>query len=387
VALALFAWALFHKKPQKPTPPRLVPVTAAKAATTNLPISISALGAAQAWTSDTIFAQVSGKLLKVNFAEGSEIHAGQVIAQVDPAPYQAALDVAEGTLRRDEATLAGAQRDLTRFQNLLKEDSIARQQVEDQEATVAQDQGTVQLDKGNVAAARINLRWCDIVSPINGRAGVRLVDPGNLVSAGGGSMASAPNTAAATNNTSATSSGSSGIVVINEIEPIAVTFTVPEGDFQRLNAMSNGFSKPLAVQAYSQENGALLGTGELRIADNRVDPATGTVELKARFVNDSKKLWPGQFVDVKLATQTIPNATVIPTSAINRGPKGEFAFVIGADGKAQMRPIVTEGTEGDLTAVKSGVKPGETVVTDGQMILKAGSAVRIIRAAAGQADS
>ncbi len=386
IVLALIGWAIFHQKPQKAAPPPPIPVTAVRAASRDLPISVSALGAAQAWTSDTIFAQVSGKLLRVNFAEGSEVHAGQVLAEVDPAPYQAVLEQAEGTLHRDQATLAGAQRNLIRYQHLQQMDSIARQTVEDQEATVAQDQGTVQLDKGTVAAARVNLRWCHIVSPVTGRAGVRLVDPGNIVSASG-STASTPSTAAATSTTSPTSSTGSGIVVINQIQPIAVTFTVPEGDFQRIGALTNGFRKPLAVQAYSQEDNTLLGSGEVRIADNKVDPATGTVELKARFVNDSKTLWPGQFVDVKLATQTLANATIIPTNAINRGPKGTFVFIVGPGNKAVMRPIVVEGAEGQMTAVKSGVKPGDIVVTDGAMTLKANSVVRVVQTAPQQAGA
>jgi len=386
LALALIAWVVFHKKSPKPSAPPPIPVTAVKAGQRDLPISVTALGAAQAWTSDTIFAQVSGKLIRVNFDEGSEVHAGQLLAQVDPAPYQAVLDEAEGTLKRDEAILTGAQRDLTRYQHLQQVDSIARQTVEDQSATVAQDQGTVQLDKGTVAAARVNLNWCRIVSPVTGRAGVRLVDVGNLVSASG-STASTPATAAATSSASATGSTGSGIVVINQIQPIAVTFTVPEGDFERIQTLSDGFRKPLTVQAVSQEDGTTLGSGELRIADNKVDPATGTVELKARFENEAKHLWPGQFVEVKLATQTIPNATIIPTAAVNRGPKGTFVFVVAPNGKVAMRPIVIEGTEGAVTAVKSGVKPGDPVVTDGQMTLKAGSAVRIVKVAPGQAGS
>jgi multidrug efflux system membrane fusion protein len=386
LVIVLIVWAVFHKQPKKPAPPPAIPVTAVRAAAHDLPISVTALGAAQAWTSDTIFAQVSGKLLRVNFAEGSVVHAGQVLAEVDPAPYKAVLEEAEGTLRRDQATLVGAQRDLTRFQHLQQMDSIARQTVEDEAATVAQDQGTVQLDKGTVDAARVNLRWCTIVSPVTGRAGVRLVDPGNLVSASG-STASTPATAAATSSASATGSSGSGIVVINQIQPIAVTFTVPEGDFQRIQTLSDGFRKPLAVQAYSQEDARLLDSGQLSIADNKVDPATGTVELKARFANAGKTLWPGQFVDVKLATQTIANATLIPTNAVNRGPKGTYVFVIGPGNKAVMQPIVTEGTEGALTAVKSGVKPGDAVITDGQMTLKAGSPVRAIKAAPQQAGA
>ncbi len=380
VAVGLLLWVLLHKKTPKPAPPPPIPVTAAKAVARDLPIFVSALGAAQAWTSDTVFAQVNGKLLRVNFTEGSDVRAGQVLAEVDPAPYRAVLDQALGTLHRDQAILAGATRDLTRYQHLLQTNAIPRQTVEDEEATVAQDKGIVQVDQGTVASARINLNWCRIVAPVSGRAGVRLVDPGNIVSASG-SIASTPATASATSSASATGSGGSGIVVINQIEPIAVTFTVPEGQFEQLSALSNGFSKPLAVQALSQESGDLLDTGQLRIADNKVDPATGTVELKARFTNDRKRLWPGQFIDVKLAAQTLSHATVIPTAAINRGPKGSYVFVVGVDGKAVMHPIQIVGSEGAFTAVGKGVNPGDTVVTDGQMTLKPGSLVRIVQPA------
>lgn len=381
VAIALVLWTIFHKKPAKPAPPQAVPVTVVKATTRDVQTSITALGAAQAWTSDTVFSQVSGKLLRVAFTEGSEVKAGQLLAEVDPAPYAAALQEALGTLHRDQAVLAGAQRDLARYQHLQQMDSIARQTVEDEEATVAQDRGTVQYDEGNVAAARINLRWCRIVSPVGGRAGVRLVDPGNLVSASG-STASTPSTASATSNASATSSSGSGIVVINQIQPIAVTFTVPEGEFERIGALSDGFRKPLAVIAASQETGEKLDAGELRIADNKVDPATGTVELKARFANAGKRLWPGQFIDVELGTEKISGATVVPTGAVNRGPKGQYVFVVDASNHASIRPVTLGGVEGGFTAIKSGLHPGEIVVTDGQMTLKAGSLVRIVKPAA-----
>jgi len=385
VAVALLLWAVFHKRASRPGPPPPIPVTAVRAATRDLQVSISVLGAAQAWTSDTILAQVSGKLLRVNFTEGGAVRAGQLLAEVDPAPYRAALNQALGTLHRDQAALAGAERNLTRYQHLLQMNSIARQTVEDEIATVGQARGTVQIDEAAVAAARINLGWCRIVSPVTGRAGVRLVDPGNLVSAGG-STASTPSTAAATSSAAASGSGGSGIVVINQVQPIAVTFTVPEGQFERLSALSRGFSQPLAVEAHSQESGALLDTGEVRIADNKVDPATGTIELKARFLNRSSHLWPGQFVNVQLATESLRRATVIPTAAVNRGPNGSFVFVVGRDGKATIHPVTVEGGEGALSAVK-GIAAGDVVVTDGQMILKPGAPVRIVRPAAPQTAS
>jgi multidrug efflux system membrane fusion protein len=292
-------------------------------------------------------------------------------------------------LHRDAAQLAGARVDLARYQLLVRQDSIARQTMEDEQATVAQDEGTVEIDRGAVATARINLGYCRIVSPVSGRAGVWLVDPGNLVSASG-STASTASTAAATSSAPATSSnasgasGGSGIVVINQIVPIAVTFTVPEGQFEHLGQVSNGFRTPLAVQALSQESGEVLDSGTVQIADNTVDPATGTVELKARFANAARRLWPGQFVNVKLGEETLHHVTLIPATAVNRGPNGEFAFVIGRDGKVALRPLAILATQGTQVAVKGGVNPGEVVVTDGQMILKRGSPVRVVPPVANQ---
>lgn len=383
VALALVLWVIFGHPRPKEAPPKIVPVTAAVATAQDLPVSISTLGAAQAWISDQIFAQVSGKLIRVNFAEGSNVRAGQLLAQVDPAPYQAALLQAEGALRRDQAILAGAQVDLARYAQLNAKDSIARQTYEDEVATVKQDEGVVELDQGAVNAAKVNLGWTRITSPISGRAGVRLVDPGNLVSASG-SQSSVPSTVAATNASAASTAGAAGgsaIVTVNQSQPIAVTFTVPQGEFQQLVDLTSGFRNPLAVKAVSQETGAPLGDGELRIADNHVDPSTGTVQLKARFPNSDSKLWPGQFVNVELTLQTLKSAITVPSTAINRGPNGSYVFVVGADRKVSMRPAKVSWTQGNLSVVASGVSAGQTVVTDGQMTLKNGSLVRVVRPA------
>jgi multidrug efflux system membrane fusion protein len=378
VAVILVGWVALHGRSKKPAAPPSVPVTVAKATVQDVSVSITALGAAQAWTSVTVLAQVSGKLLSVDFTEGTDVRQGQVLAQIDPAPYQAVLTQAQGTLKRDQALLADARLDLARYQKLESENAIATQQVDTQAALVRQDEGTVLTDQGLVAAAEVNLRWCRIVSPIDGRVGVRLVDAGNLVSANG-SVSSTPSTAASTNSSSATSSGSTGIVVVNQIQPIAVTFTVPEGDFQHLLDVSNQFRTPLVTKALSQESGAILDTGELEIADNRVDPATGTVELKARFPNAQRKLWPGQFVNVQLMLQTMHQVTTIPVVAVNRGPNGSFVYVVQPDKRVAMRPVSLSWTQDTIAVVKTGVKPGDTVVTDGQMILKAGSLVRVAK--------
>jgi membrane fusion protein, multidrug efflux system len=218
---------------------------------------------------------------------------------------------------------------------------------------VKQEQGTVLADQGSVDAAQVNVRYCRITSPVDGRVGVRLIDPGNIVTTG----------------------TTTGIIIVNQIQPIAVTFTVPQGDFQRLVSASAGFSRPLTTQAASQETGADLGSGELVVADNHVDQTTGTVEMKARFPNPTKQLWPGQFVNVNLTLQTLSKATVVPAAAVNQGPKGAFAYLVGADNKVTAQPVSVLTTAGAVAVIQSGLVPGQTVVVDGQMSLKAGASV------------
>jgi multidrug efflux system membrane fusion protein len=354
ILVALVVWLLFfNHKPAKPTKPQSTPVTTAVAGTQDIDIAVTAIGAAQAWQGVTIRAQVTGRLIATPFREGADVRKGAILAQIDPGPYRAALLQAEGTLKRDQAVLQGARVDLARYKTLVAQDSIARQTYEDEAATVKADEGTVLIDEGAVAAAKVNLNYCTIRSPVDGRVGLRLVDPGNIVS----------------------TSDTTGILIVNQITPIAVTFTIPQGDFQRLAQISNGFTRPLATTALSQETNTVQGQGELSIADNHVDPTTGTVAMKARFPNGDRRLWPGEFLNVRLSTQTLKDATVIPASAVNQGPNGLFAYVVGPDHKAAVRPIALITTQDAVAVIKSGLKPGETVVTDGQMILKPGALV------------
>ncbi|MEO7169979.1 MAG: efflux RND transporter periplasmic adaptor subunit [Sphingomonas sp.] len=359
VVVILIAWAILHKKPAGPPKVHPVPVSVAVATVRDVPVSLTALGAAQAWKSALVRTQVNGKLLSASFVEGTDVQAGQLLAQIDPGPYQAALLQARGALERDKALLRDARLDLERYRTLKNQDSIALQQVSTQAALVQQDEGLVHIDEGAVAAAQINLRWCRILSPISGRTGVRLVDPGNLVS----------------------TSDTTGIVIVNQIEPIAVTFTVPQGDFQRLSDISDGFRKPLTTVALSQETNASLGSGELSIADNKVDPTTGTVQLKARFANAGRRLWPGQFVNVLLTLQTLEQKVTIPSGAVNHGPNGAFAYVV-VGGKAMARTIRVGSNQGGNAVIETGIKAGETVVIDGQMTLTPGLPVSIHRPAA-----
>jgi multidrug efflux system membrane fusion protein len=373
VAVALcvvFAWDLFQRKPVATPKPQPISVSVATVSVRDVPVSNTYLGAAQAWTSDIILSRVSGILLSVDFTEGSNVKAGQLLAQVDPAPYQAALTQAQGALERDKALLAGAHVDVARYDTLVQQNSIAKQTYEDQVALVKEDEGIVLLDEGVVATAQVNFDWCRITSPIDGRAGVRLVDRGNYVTTG-----------AATSTTSGMSgatTGPIGIVVVNQIEPIAVTFSVPQGDYQRLLEASAGFRKPLATEALSQDTGVSLGKGELSVSDNRVDPTTGTVKMKARFDNASDLLLPGQFVNVQLTLQILSQATTIPMAAVNQGPNGSSAYVVGADQTVSMRPIKVGQIAGATAVITAGLNPGETVVTDGQMSLTAGSTVKVV---------
>jgi len=363
VAIAgLCAWLAFgHRSRPITTPPQSVAVSAATVRRADVPLVIEAIGAAQAWQSEVIRPQVSGRLLRVAVREGTQVNVGDLVAQIDPAPFRAALMQAQGTLEHDEAQLALAQVDLKRYQLLLSQNSIASQQIDTQQALVKELQGTVLTDHGAVAAAQVNLGYCTIDSPVSGRVGIRLVDPGNLV--------------APTDTT--------GIITINQLEPIAVEFSVPEGDFQRLRQASDMFSRPLLTQAYSQDTGSLLGSGELRIVDNHVDPGTGTVELKARFPNTEGRLWPGQFLNVRLRLNVLHDALTIPNAAVNHGPDDVYVYLIGPDSHVSVRPVKVALVQDATAVIDSGLDVGDEVVTDGQMSLKPGSLVKVRSAVGG----
>jgi multidrug efflux system membrane fusion protein len=352
----LCAWLAFGHRPHPiAAPPQSVAVSAATVRRADMPLLIEAIGSAQAWQAETIHAQVSGRLLQVAVREGSQVNVGELVAQIDPAPFQAALMQAQGTLEHDQAQLELAQVDLKRYQVLLSQNSIASQQIDTQQALVKELQGTVLTDHGAVAAAQVNVGYCTIKSPVSGRVGIRLVDPGNLV--------------APTDTT--------GIITINQLEPIAVEFSVPEGDFQRLRQASDLFKQPLLTEAYSQDTGAPLGSGELSIVDNHVDPGTGTVELKARFPNTDGHLWPGQFVNVRLTLKVLHDALMIPNAAVNQGPENVFVYVIGRDSHVSVRPVKVALVQDATAVIDSGLEVGDQVVTDGQMSLKPGSLVKV----------
>ena len=327
-------------------------VNAAKTTTGDVPIYLSALGTVTPPATVTVRSQLAGQLLSVAFREGQEVSKGQLLAQVDPRPYQAALSQAQGALARDAAQLANARLDLNRFTTLLAQDSIAGQQVDTQRATVRQLEGTVEADKGAVNSARVNLGYTRITAPVAGRVGLRQVDPGNYV----------------------TNGDANGVVTITQVRPMDVVFTVPEDSVGQVMARVRTGAR-LTSTAFDRAGTEALEDGYLLTLDNQIDTTTGTVKAKARFSNAQGKLFPNQFVNLRLLVDTLHGAVLTPSSSVLRGQSGLFVYVVDPDRTVRMRTIKTGPAVGDVTAVTDGLQPGETVVTDGSDRLRDGAEV------------
>jgi multidrug efflux system membrane fusion protein len=301
----------------------------------------------------TVRAQIDGRLLEVAFREGQNVKAGDVLARIDPAPLQAALDQALARLAQNEATLANARLDLDRYERLAATNAGPRQQADQQRALVAQLQAQVRADQAAVDAARINLGYTTLTAPIDGRAGLRQADAGNIIRAG----------------------DATGLVTVAQIQPIAVLFTLPQRDLGvTRQAMAAG---RVPVEALDTDGRTVLGSGALEVIDNQVDQATGTIRLKAAFPNADLALWPGQFVTVRVRVAELTNAVVVPTPALRRGPSGLFVYRIEADGKARVRPVASTQQDEAIAVIESGLSAGETVVTAGFQRLTDGKAVTI----------
>ena len=332
--------------------PRATPVVTAVTRSGDLPVSITALGSVTALNTVTVRSRVDGQLLKVHFNEGQLVREGDPLAEIDPSPFEAQLTQAEGQLARDMAALQNARLDLERYRVLVDKEMIARQQYDTQAATVRQAEGAVKADQGQVDLIKVQISYTRITAPISGQVGLRLVDPGNMVKA----------------------NDPGGLVVIAQIVPIAVVFAIPEDSLQPvLRQYRTG--KPVPVDAYDREGKRKLASGTLAAVDNQIDPATGTVKLKASFPNRDGMLFPNQFVNARVLLDVLPNVVLAPAEAIQRGPQGAFVYVVRPDGIAQMRRLELGPSDGGLIAVKQGLKPGEAVVVDGAEKLQDGAKV------------
>jgi len=330
------------------------PVGVARIHRGDIRISLRALGAVTPLTTVTVNTQINGQLMSVGFKEGQLVHKGQFLAQIDPRPYQVALEQDEAQLARDDATLKQAQMDLTRYQTLSQQVSIPRQTYEDQVWIVKQDQGTVDYDKAQIKAQQLNLTYCHIEAPSDGRVGLRLVDPGNFVQ----------------------TSTSTGIVVLTLLKPTTVEFSVPEDSLPQIMARVRAGAK-LPVTAFDRANVIQLATGEFAAIDTQVNATTGTVMLRANFDNPDESLFPSQFVNVVMLLDTLKDVVTVPVAAVQRGAPGTYVYLVNEDNTVSVHVIKLGAQDGDLFAVDSGLSPGDRVVTDGADRLRDGAKVTI----------
>lgn len=356
VVIAGISWyAVAHRNARAGRPPQ-PPIAVAVAAiqTGDIDVKLNALGTVTSLATVTVTTQINGQLQRIGFQEGKIINKGAFLAQIDPRPYEAALSKDEGQLAHDTALLDGARVDLARYARLNQQNSIARQQYEDQLALVRQSEGTVAADKGLVAADRLNIAYCHIVAPVTGLAGIRQVDVGNVVQ---------------TSNTN-------GIVVITQLQPISVLFTIPEDQLPQVwDRFRQGTA--LVAQAYDRNGNKLLATGKLVATDSQINTSTGTVQLRASFDNPGLVLFPNQFVNIQLLVDVLRGAVVAPASAIQQGTPGSFVYVVQPDNTVKLQVVKTGPVDGERVAVLSGLKPGDKVVVDGADKLRDGGKITL----------
>jgi multidrug efflux system membrane fusion protein len=367
--IVLAAGAYYYYKSRPSSESKAAPAPGAKAASLgpvsvavspalkqNVPYYLSGLGTVSAFNTVTVKSRVDGELEKVNFTEGQFVHEGDLLAEIDPRPFQVALEQMEGQLFRDKAQLDNARVDFKRYDQLAKEGVIASQQVDTQNATVGQMEGAVRADQAQIDNEKLQLVYCKITAPLTGRVGLRLVDQGNMI------HATDPN----------------GLVVITQVQPIAVLFTLPEDNLPEvIQHMKN---EELGVEAYSRDDQSRLAAGKLLTVDNQIDPTTGTVRFKAAFENRDLSLWPNQFVNTRLMLAVRKDAIVVPLAAIQRGTQGSYVYTVKAS-KAEMQPVKVDLIQGNIALIANGVSVGDQVVVDGQERLQAGTPVEVHDAA------
>lgn len=352
--LACGAWRWLGPKPLRPSAgPPPVPVSTVRVASETVPIARSGVGTVMTVASVTVHTRVDGQLDRVDFREGQDIKAGQVLARIDPRTFQAQLEQVVAQKAKDQAQLANARADLKRYGDLIKEDATSQQTLDTQRALVGQLEAALKSDEAQIHLAQVQLDFTTISAPIGGRIGARLVDPGNIVHA----------------------ADANGLLVINQIDPIAVQFTLPESSFQAVNSALRGSREPLQVQAIDRDTREVLATGRLVLLNNQIDTATGTIALKAQFPNAEHKLWPGQSVDARVVLGERADALTVPQAVVQRSQAGFFAYVVGPDDKVRVQPIdVADSIEGKAT-IDKGLAAGDRVVADGQYRLTPGARI------------
>jgi membrane fusion protein, multidrug efflux system len=342
--------------------PGAIPVAVATAEIRDLPVLLNGLGSVEAFNTVAVKTRIDGQLVQVNFKEGQEVKQGDLLAVIDPRPYEVQLSQAEATLFKDQSALKDAKVNLDRFQQLYKDGVIPKQQLDTQDSLAGQLEGSVRADQAQIDTVKLNLVYTRITAPVSGRVGLRQVDIGNIV------HAADPN----------------GLVVITQLEPISVIFSLPQDNLQTISKhMQKG---TLSVDAYSRDDQTKLATGSLTTIDNEIDTTTGTGKLKAIFQNRDRSLWPNQFVNMHLLLETRKNNTVVPTAAIQRGPQGTYVFSVKPDKTAEMRAVTVSFSEGNYSAISQGINAGDTVVTDGQDKLQSGTHVEIRTGGAAKTD-
>jgi membrane fusion protein, multidrug efflux system len=345
-------------------PPRLpaVPIVAGVVAQHDVPIYLSGVGTVIAYNTDVVRAQIQGQITSINFTEGQAVHAGDLLAQIDPRPYQALIEQYTGNLERDQAQLTNAEANLTRYNKLGVQGWATPQLVETQNAQVGQLQAAIKTDQALIDAAKVELSYTRLTSPIDGVVGIRQIDVGNIIS---------PST-------------TNGLVVVTQLNPISLIFTLPETDLPKIQQQQQKTNTPLKVNAYNQDNTIELGQGVLGLVNNEILQTTGSIQLKANFPNGSHQLWPGELVNARLLLDTRHNGLTVPASVVQQGPNGAYAYVVNPDDTVALRPLKVAQISDGQALIDSGLKANESVVVDGQYKLQPGTRVTMLHGKAAQ---
>jgi multidrug efflux system membrane fusion protein len=339
-----------------PAPPPAVPIVAGTVIQHDVPIYLSGVGTVIAYNTDVVRAQIQGQITSINFTEGQAVHAGDLLAQIDPRPYQALIEQYTGNLERDQAQLTNAEANLTRYNKLGVQGWATPQLVETQNAQVGQLQAAIKTDQALIDAAKVELSYTRLTSPIEGVAGIRQIDVGNIIS---------PST-------------TNGLVVVTQLNPISLIFTLPETDLPKIQQQQQKTNTPLKVIANNQDNTIELGQGVLGLVNNEILQTTGSIQLKANFPNNSHRLWPGELVNARLLVDTRHNGLTVPASVVQQGPTGPYAYVVNPDDTVAIRPVKVAQISDGQALIDSGLKADETVVVDGQYKLQPGTRVTML---------